>query len=94
MRIGKVARVAGVAVVNLIEISLSSLSLMIKIAGLENEPWAKDLQEVLFWLEVASLSREFSVAIANKLRVRAGSNPLKKEKEKILKNNFLKILLT
>ncbi len=78
VRIGKAARVARAAFVNLIEISSGSLSLMIKLAELENEPWARDLQEVLFWLEVASLGVEISDAVAKKLRA-SGKRVIQKQ---------------
>ena len=45
---------------------------------MENEPWARDLQEVLFWLEVASLSGEITAAVAKRLRA-SGRNVLLKE---------------
>jgi len=47
---------------------------------LENEPWARDLQEVLFWLEVASLSGEISDAVAKRLR-NSNQNLLRFESE-------------
>jgi hypothetical protein len=71
IRLGKAAKTAGAAVVNTIEISSGSLSILIKLAELENEPWAQDLLELLFWLEIATLSGELSAAVAKRLRASA-----------------------
>jgi hypothetical protein len=71
IRLGKAAKIAGAAVVNVIEISSGSLSILIKLAELENELWAQDLLELLFWLEIATLSGELSAAVAKRLRASA-----------------------
>ncbi|MGB3591539.1 MAG: hypothetical protein WBA16_07620 [Nonlabens sp.] len=68
VRIGKAVQVAGRATINAIEISSATLNILIKLAELEDEPWAQDLQEILFWLEIASLSGEVTAAVAKKLR--------------------------
>jgi hypothetical protein len=55
-------------VINTVELSSGTLNLLLKLSGQSNEPWAQDLKELLFWLEIASLSGEVSVAVAKRLR--------------------------
>ncbi|MGB3591537.1 MAG: cysteine peptidase family C39 domain-containing protein [Nonlabens sp.] len=68
IRIGKAVQVAGRATIKAIEISSATLNILIKLAELENEPWAQNLQEILFWLEIASLSGEVTAAVAKRLQ--------------------------